>query len=226
MNYRQTRHAYLNCERRIFPGTGNFDIPEMYPSYIDFEEPPEMLGFNHAKGEDFPELKVLHFYVDDYQFDRVWNNPERYLDLLRKFKAVLQPDFSLYTDFPYAVNLFNHYRKQWLGAYWQENGIEVIPTICWALDNSFEYCLDGVPRESTVSISCVGCNKSEQIRKEYWEEFMKVVDILRPTQILLYTGMSPVEAPEIEGTEIIKVQNDNLYRAEYTKNLLKVMEVI
>lgn len=82
----------------------------------------------------------VHFFLDDYQFQRLWNTPDRYIESLQKFSCVLSPDFSLYTDYPTALQIYNHYRKHWIGAYLQLYGIEVIPTICW----SDEKVLNGV----------------------------------------------------------------------------------
>lgn len=59
------------------------------------------------------------FFVDDYQFIRLWNDPDRYMPMLQQFRYVLTPDFSLYTDFPKALQIWNHYRKHWIGAYMQ-----------------------------------------------------------------------------------------------------------
>ena len=145
MNYREKRGAYLNCEKRIFSGTGPFDFPMIDPVEVDVED-TEVIGFNYAIGCKHPEDKICHFYLDDYQFERVWNDPDRYVPILKRFKAVLAPDFSLYTDFPRAVQIFNHYRKMWCAAYWQERGINVIPTICWSTPDSFEWCFDGIPK--------------------------------------------------------------------------------
>lgn len=174
MNYRQTRNAYCNCEKMIFDGVEPYNIPEILPQEIDLSD-PEILGFNYAKGEDFPEEKICHFYLDDYQFDRVWKYPDSYVDLMRKFKAVLAPDFSLYSDFPKAVQIYNHYRKHWVARYWQEHGVAVIPTICWSTPDSFEWCFDGEPRNATVSISVLGCNKSEQMKRDFWVGFNKAI---------------------------------------------------
>ena len=37
MNYREKRGAYLNCEKRMFSGTGPFDFPVMDPVEVDVE---------------------------------------------------------------------------------------------------------------------------------------------------------------------------------------------
>lgn len=210
MNYRETRNGYLNCEKRIFSGVGKYDIPEILSQWIDLEE-PWMCGFNKAKTDHFRDQKICHFYIDDYQFERVWLHPNEYLPLLREFKAVLAPDFSLYDDFPAAVNLFNHYRKHWLARYWQDNGVTVIPTICWGDEASLEWCLDGEPRYATISTSCIGCNKSAKRNEKFWKEYKQVMEILQPKRILLFKGASKIEVPDV-GAEVIEVSNDTLVR--------------
>ena len=147
MNYREQR-AYLNCEKRLFDGTGLYGFPEIKGEKVDLTG-TEIIGFNYVLGEKHPENKVVHFYLDDYQFERVWSLPERYVDLLKQYRAVLSPDFSMYVDFPRVVSMFNHYRKQWCGAYWQEYGIKVIPTVGWSDEASFEWCFDGLPKHSS-----------------------------------------------------------------------------
>ncbi|MEI8083290.1 MAG: DUF4417 domain-containing protein, partial [Actinomycetes bacterium] len=34
------------------------------------------------------------FYEDDYRFNRLWNDPERYIRRLARFAGVVSPDFS------------------------------------------------------------------------------------------------------------------------------------
>ena len=207
MNYREKRGAYLNCEKRIFSGQGPFDFPMIDPVEVDVED-TEVIGFNYAIGCKHPEDKICHFYLDDYQFERVWNDPDRYVPILGRFKAVLAPDFSLYSDFPKAVQIFNHYRKQWCAAYWQERGINVIPTICWSTPDSFEWCFDGIPRHSLVCISTVGGFGNHENNKSGWlEGYEKCLEVLEPSSILLFGKHYPEIRPY--GT-IIVVGNSNL----------------
>lgn len=71
-----------------------------------------------------------HFFLDDYRFESVWTKPDTALNRLHGFYGALTPDFSLYADWPLAVQQWNHYRRQWLGRYWQEHGLRVISIIC------------------------------------------------------------------------------------------------
>lgn len=207
MNYREKRGAYLNCEKRIFSGTGPYDFPVLEPVDIDVSN-TEVIGFNYAVGCKNPEDKICHFYIDDYQFERVWNDPDRYIPILKRFKAVLQPDFSIYDDFPVAVNLFNHYRKQWCSAYWQEHGITVIPTISW--DDDYEWCFDGVPRHSLVCISTVGGFGNHQDNKQSWlNGYYKCLEVLQPSEILLFGKRYP--EIKFDGPMTV-VANSNLVR--------------
>lgn len=135
--YRETRN-YENIQIMRFPGEGKYDIPAI--GQAQFEQ-ADFIGFNYAKSEKHPQNKAVHFFLDDYQFNRVWTYPDRYIEMLRRFRYVLSPDFSLYTDFPMAMQIYNHYRKHWIARYWQESGIKVIPTICWSSSESFECAL-------------------------------------------------------------------------------------
>ena len=122
----------------------------------------------------------------------MWNDPDRYIDLFRRFRYVLTPDFSLYTDFPKALQVYNHYRKHWLGAYWQLNGINVIPTVCWSDKESFEWCFDGEPTHSVVAVSSVGTQRSKGTKRKFLDGYFEMVDRLQPTQIIFY-GNVPEE---------------------------------
>lgn len=99
----------------------------------------------------------MHHFIDDYQFQREWSRPKLYAEMLARFDYVTSPDFSTYSDFPMALQIWNHYRKHWLGAYFQAHGVRVIPTISWSTPESFKWCFDGEPKGSTVAVSSVGC---------------------------------------------------------------------
>ena len=185
MNYRNTR-CYQNCEKKMFDGVGTFSIPELRPVDVELGEEPILIGFNYAKTEKHPEDKICHFFLDDYQFDRVWNNPDAYINILKRFKAVIAPDFSLYMDFPKIIQMYNAYRRQWCGAYWQENGINVIPVIRWSDESSFDWCFDGIPKNSLVCISTVGGYKEKAVRDVWLKGYHKALEVLQPSHILFY----------------------------------------
>ena len=186
--YRQGRN-YENLNKCIFDGTGAYGIPPLYPEHCNIDS---FIGFNYAKTCKAPYSKGVHFFIDDYQFTRLWTNPDAYLELLGGFKAVCTPDFSTYTDFPRAVQIYNHYRKHWLGAYWQQNGITVIPTISWSDRDSFAWCFDGEPVGGAVAISSVGTQLNKESRALFLAGYNEMLSRLQPERIFFY-GLVPDE---------------------------------
>ena len=182
MIYRQGCN-YENLNRVIFDGTGIYDIPRLRP--VDTAA-DSFIGFNYAKSCKAPESKGVHFFIDDYQFVRLWTNPEAYLEQLRRFKCVCTPDFSTYTDFPKAIQIYNHYRKHWLGAFWQMYGINVIPTISWSDKASFDWCFDGEPVGGVVAISSVGTQMNADASALFMAGYNEMLARLEPSAILFY----------------------------------------
>jgi hypothetical protein len=117
---------------------------------------------------------------------RLWNNVDRYLDICAQYKYVLSPDFSLYDEFPEALQIYNHYRKHWIGAYFQERGINIIPTISWSGQHSFRWCFDGEPVGGTVAISSVGVQKHGCTKELFLMGYDEMLRQLQPETILFY----------------------------------------
>ena len=183
---------FENLNKMRFRGVGRYDIPKIYPETDIQIHKLEWIPFNYAKSCKDSSGKGLHFYLDDYQFARLWNRPDEYIPLLQKFDAVCAPDFSQYTDMPVAMRIYNHYRKHWLGAYWQMHGIKVIPTLCWSDEDSFLWCFDGEPENAIVSISSVGTQNKTESQKAFSAGCREAIIRLKPSQILWY-GKCPDE---------------------------------
>ena len=179
----KTQRNYENLNKAIFDGTGEYDIPTLLSASYKVDN---WIGFNYARGCEEPEIHGVHFFLDDYQFNRVWAQPDTYLSMLRKFQAVLTPDFSTFTDFPKAIQIYNHYRKRWLGAYWQMNGIRVIPTISWSDHSSYEWCFDGEPVGGTVAVSSVGTQNGKESGQLFLDGYREMMDRLKPSEIIMY----------------------------------------
>ena len=205
--YREQRN-YENAQRMLFDGVGQYAIPEIEPTQFDNAE---FVGFNYARGAKEAQSKAVHFFLDDYQFTRVWTDPDRYIPMLQRFKYVLTPDFSLYTDFPKPLQIYNHYRKHWLGAYWQMHGINVIPTIGWSDRESFEWCFDGELTHSVVAISSVVTQVKKEARQQFLEGYLEMMERLHPEQIIFYG-----KVPEKCKGNIVRVQafSDKWNKAE------------
>lgn len=189
MRYIQKRN-YENLERRIFDGVGQYGIPKLEP--VQFIETCEFISFNYVGSCKECGGKGVHFFLDDYQFNRLWTNIDRYVPILAQFRYVMSPDFSTYTDFPKVIQIYNHYRKHWVGAYLQEAGILVIPTISWSTPDSFSWCFDGEPVGGTVAVSSVGCMTGKESKQLFLDGYREMVTRLQPETIIFY-GKVPDE---------------------------------
>lgn len=69
---------------------GKYGFPKLDPCSIFL--PDEAISFNMAKSERNPKKKMCHFFTDDYQFQRLWNDADKYMDILKNFGAVCSPD--------------------------------------------------------------------------------------------------------------------------------------
>lgn len=178
------KKCYENIEKLPFcEYEGRYQTPVLKGEDIS---KAEFVGFNFAKTAKDKANKGVHFFIDDYQFTRLWKRPYDYINLLSQFKYVMTCDFSLYSDFPIALQIYNHYRKHWLGAYWQHNDIKVIPTICWSDKNSYEWCFDGEPKYATVAVSSIGTQNSKQTKEAFLQGYFEMMKRLESERVLFY----------------------------------------
>ena len=71
MNYRETRFCE-NLNIMQFDTEGEYNTPILEPYKY---EPAEFVGFNYARSAKNKKEKGLHFFVDDYHFERLWSEP-------------------------------------------------------------------------------------------------------------------------------------------------------
>ena len=159
--------------------------------------PDDLIGFNYAKSSENKKCGI-HFYVDDYQFERIWNYPEKYIDVLKQYECILTPDFSLYLDMPMPMKIWNIYRSRLIGQYFQSRGIKVIPTISWAEEETFKFCFKGIPKGSIVSISTIGVKQDENALKIWRDGVSEMIKQIEPKAILVYGGKLDYDFKDIQ----------------------------
>ena len=173
-----------NLHIGAFMEEGKYGIPRLSPVLLP--ERLDWLPFNCARTDKNRDAHGVHFFMDDYLFERVWNDPARYALLLSDFRAVMTPDFSLFTDYPLPVQLYNHWRKHQLGAYWQGRGLTVIPSVCWSDEASYDWCFDGEPAGGTVAVSSVGTQKNPKARQLFLAGYQEMTARLKPAKVIFF----------------------------------------
>ncbi|MBQ0165373.1 MAG: DUF4417 domain-containing protein [Bacteroidales bacterium] len=182
--------------------------------------PKDLISFNYVLSKDAFD-KGVHFYIDDYQFERIWNNPTEYMDRLAQFDCCLTPDFSLYTQMPIAMQIWNVYRSRLVGQIMQDNGIKVIPTLSWCRENSFQFCFDGIEPGGVVSVSTIGVKQDPEAKK-LWENGMReALRRLKPECVIVYGGDIGFDFGKVKTIYINNHNSDNFRKSEATQGAEK-----
>ena len=196
-SHREKTYREYNLELvDISQCAGFYDMPIIRKS--DFI-PSDLIGFNYALSNENKNVGI-HCFIDDYQFSRLWHNPDAYIETIAKYECFLSPDFSLYLDMPMAMKVWNIYRSRLIGQYYQNHGIEVIPTVSWAEPETFAFCFDGIEPGGTVAVSSVGCMKSAESKKLFLAGYEEMTKRLNPEHIVFYGNI-----PEECGGNLIQI---------------------
>jgi hypothetical protein len=82
--------------------------------------------------------------------------------------------------------------------HWQEFGLKVIYCISWGLDDTFEYCFDGIPQNSIVSIKSCGEFVMKGLQEAWMAGFEQLCERLHPKQIVCCNKLLPQAFDYIE----------------------------
>ncbi len=180
---RDVFHAFL-VEKAEYDGF--LEIPQL--DYSD-DKPKKLIPFSKAlKSTDYDCW--VHFYQDDASFERIWNQPRKYLPILQKFAGVISPDFSLYRDMPLVMQYWNIYRNRAIARWLQDNGVKVITNVRWGDRRTYGPCCYGVAHGGTIAVGSHGCIKLLEDRAFFQNGLEYIVSTLRPKTIVVY-GAAP-----------------------------------
>lgn len=177
----------LSSDIPICPCTTN-SIPQRLISYV---EAKHLHKINNQTNPDYQVDAFVHFYIDDQKFDGphsgIWANPHTAIEIIRHFSGAITPDFSTNADFPDPLKRYNTYRMRAFGRWLSVNSISVINNVRWGTEETWDYCFDGIPYNSIVTVGTVasGIHKLEN-RPDFETGLFKMVEILKPHTILVY----------------------------------------
>ena len=167
---------------------GAFDLPTIVP--YSGVLPHALVPF-HLASKASNHRAFVHFYVDDYRFERFWSRPADYLEMLKKFDGVIGTDFSQLADMPYPQRLWNCYRNRLLGQWMQRNGINYIHNVTWSLPDSYDYSFSGLAQGSVIAINCNGIAGTDCSKYLWYKGYEEALRRLKPLAIVRYgTKMS------------------------------------
>lgn len=169
--------------RNEFEKSGQWGFPLIKKQDLDLTQ-VELISYSDiSKNDDANLNKGVHFFIDDYRFEVLYNHPEKVLGKLRKYRFVLTPDYSLYSDMDPWRQIESIGKSRWVGAYWQKNGLTVVPTISWGQPSTFRFCFDSVEKNSAVAVGMIGC-KHEKI--SFLKGYQAMLEIIQPSAIICF----------------------------------------
>ena len=87
-------------------------------------------------------ISTYHFYVEDYRFTAIWNNPLQVLE--SGCTELVEPNLSLFDTTPVAYGLQLVYMKRWIARLWQECGARIYADLNVA-QKFYKYNRLGIP---------------------------------------------------------------------------------
>ena len=173
----------------LYPSANAYGIPTLAPYH---GPPPAWLWPYGTRVQSATPLPpgAMHFWRDDHRFERIWNRPWDTLPTIQRAGWVLTPDFSVYREWPLAIQIYNTYRNRWCGAFWQEQGVTVIPAVSWALPPSYAFAFAGIPPGSVVAVAARGL-RSRETRAWFTRGYQALVEQLQPSLVLVHGTLPP-----------------------------------
>ena len=169
--------------RNEFKLVGKYGMPLVRKQDIDLSK-IEPWSYTKAKPDDEEfKHKTIHFFTYDWHFEAVYSKPEVTFEKLAQYYALLTPEFSTYTDMPLVLQAYSTFKNRWCGAFWQRQGMKVIPTISWGTSASYEFCFDGVEQDSVVAVSTYA---REENKDNFMPGYNKMLEVLKPSAIICY----------------------------------------
>lgn len=186
--------AFDNFHWKMIEGAktvGRYDMPILKP--CKEADITNIVPFHQAISIKESSDSWFHFFIDDYQFERLWNRPNRYIPILERFKGGITPDFSMYMDMPKAQQVWNCWRNRATAYFLQTKLDNIIPNACWGDIESLEWAFDGLPENSVLALTTQGCIKPKDERKQILVNGLhELIRSKHPTKLYVY-GNFPEE---------------------------------
>lgn len=185
----------------MFPSSNEYGIPDLELQQIRIPTRTAMVVADSGEGTmvQYHTLSprpgsVINFYVQDRRFESLWERPVDSLQRLmaHSFSALVEPDFSMYTEHPFALALFNLYRSRWLSRFWQLSGVKVIPSLSWNAQTLPLVGL-GIPKGAVV---CCESRPRFKDRGVLLEGIQEAIRQISPEAILFY-GAKETDLPNL-----------------------------
>jgi hypothetical protein len=192
-------------------------IPDVLRVPIPSPLPTAFIDWPHRRS--FPDGTGLHFFVDDYQFERVWTHPHWYVgEFKTRHPLLFGVDFSIFSDTPICMQVWQTYRTRWLCRWYQEQGVTMIPTVSWGNKDSFDFVFRGIPKGSVIALSSIGRKGANEGSNGGWDEgYIAAIEAIDPELVFIVGSHI--------GEDLEKLAEVRYYKAHRKQRLDAVREL-
>lgn len=169
----------------------SFTKEEEYPilpkTMISVSLPSKIMPFNKAitYSGDLRDTFIC-FFSPDESFERVRKNPKRYVDFFKRTAGIIGFDYSVHSDMPIVKQKSQMNDNLSLTYFFGRQGIPVIPNIRCGCNELLPEFLSAIPKHSTIAVGTHGFIKTKQEKCEWYCFLDAIIQILKPTAIVVY----------------------------------------
>ena len=161
-------------------------IGGVWPAVGPSHARPKRLTTYYAKTANDNSDAFCHFFIDDYRYERIWNHPERYVEVVKKYAGAIMPNFSTYHIMPLPMQYWNLYRNRALAYYWQQEGVDVIPLLQCGDPRTYDYAFEGLPVGGTYAVMNNGLMKDTYSKYLFFEFLEIALNAVKPDFLVCY----------------------------------------
>ena len=182
---------------------GDYDMP-IVGNFDDISVIDYIALYSDTSEYNKTENTCVAFYQYDHVFDGIHGlyNSIIYKDeeRLEGVKYIIAPDYSLFGDFPNALQIFNIYKSRvcmcWLIA---NTKAKILPNVRWTFPFTFEYCFDGIMKGSNIAIGVLGQIRDKENKKMFLDGLKVAIDRIEPKRLLVYGFVTESNFDELFG---------------------------
>lgn len=203
-------NIFLESQLGYLPSASEIKWPVLKPNYKIVTAP--LLPFHEAWSYGITDC-VVHFYIDDRLFTRVFRNLEKYMQFLCKCVGVIGTDVSQYADMPEEMRYRHAYCNASMSSILQNEGANLYPNITWSKRDSFWYSFPDNLKNSVIAINSNGVHKNDLALCRWKAGYKSALRFLSPIHVLRYGQYVEGEVTEISSYHI----NNRLKYMRYGK---------
>lgn len=186
------------------PTVGKYNFPQL--AQVNYLSELPVFPFNHLKTKVTEGCYWYHCFTAEKNFHRLYKNFREYEEFFPKIKGLISADFNMYRNYDEKILIDNCLKNRMVDYALQQAGVPMIPTAGFAGESTWEWCFDGLPKNSTVAVTTNTLYDKESNRL-FIGGINAIVEKLQPTAIVVCGKCPEWIAKKFPDIQVIKIPN-------------------